>query len=285
MFVTEVVSPGKKGQSFRSILLRESYRQGRKVKSRTLAVLTKLPAWLIEVIRQSVERHRAGDVKSVADHSEGQLKHRRSFGAVWVVSQVCERLGIGKALGVTAAAQLGLWQVVARVLEPGVSLLAMVRLAGRCAAAAVLGWKMAFTEDHLYRNGSWLEGRQSIIERRLWKGRSGAENQVFLYDVTSSYLEGLYNELAEWGYNRDRKRGKKQVVVGLLTDAQGDPCAVKVYPGNTSDMKTFGEQVRKIKRNLGCEGVTSWPPTKSRRGELERISPRESTGERARFDC
>ena len=96
MFVTEVVSPGKKGQSFRSILLRESYRQGRKVKSRTLAVLTKLPAWLIEVIRQSVDRHRAGDVKSVADHSEGQLKHRtgESFGAVWVVSQVLWRYAL-----------------------------------------------------------------------------------------------------------------------------------------------------------------------------------------------
>ena len=121
----------------------------------------------------------------------------------------------------------------------------------------MLGWRRPFTEDDLYANGSWLEGRHSIIERRLWQARpTQPKNQLFLYDVTSSYLEGDYNALAAWGYNRDRKKGKKQLVVGLLTDSQGEPVSIQVYRGNTSDLKTFGQQVHKIKKELGCEGVT-----------------------------
>jgi transposase len=120
-----------------------------------------------------------------------------------------------------------------------------------------LGWRLAFTEDDLYGNGSWLEGRHAVIERRLWQSRAiQPKDQLFLYDVTSSYLEGDYNALAAWGYNRDHKEGKKQVVVGLLTDSQGEPISTQVYRGNTSDLKTFGQQVHKIKKELGCEGVT-----------------------------
>jgi hypothetical protein len=74
--------------------------------------------------------------------------------------------------------------------------------------------------------------------------------------VTSSYLEGNYNALAAWGYNRDHKAGKKQLVVGLLTDSQGEPVSLQVYRGNLSDLRTFGDQVHKIKKELGCEGVT-----------------------------
>ncbi len=96
-----------------------------------------------------------------------------------------------------------------------------------------------------------------VIERRLWQARPAhPKDQLFLYDVTSSYLEGDYNALAAWGYNRDHKEGKKQVVVGLLTDSQGEPVSIQVYRGNTSDLKTFGQQVHKIKKELGCEGVT-----------------------------
>ena len=82
------------------------------------------------------------------------------------------------------------------------------------------------------------------------------KEQLFLYDVTSSYLEGTYNTLAAWGYNREHKEGKMQVVVGLLTDSRGEPISTQVYRGNTSDLKTFGAQIRKVKNELGCEGVT-----------------------------
>jgi hypothetical protein len=203
--------------------------------------------------------HPADSLAKVADASGGSLRLRQaeSVGTLWTVDQIAQRLGIHKALGGTRQAELAYWQVLARVLRPGSSLLAMVRLAATCAAAALLGWRRAFTEDDLYANGSWLEGRHHVIERRLWQARPAQpKNQLFLYDVTSSYLEGNYNALAAWGYNRDHKEGKKQLVVGLLTDSLGEPVSIQVYRGNTSDLKTFGPQVHKIKQQLGCEGVT-----------------------------
>jgi hypothetical protein len=258
MFITEVVSKGNKGKSYTSILLRESYRVGAAVKSKTIAVLTHLPAHVLEAVRRAVAQP-AGSLSNLADASDHSLRLRQgeSFGALWTVDQIARQLGIQKALGVTHEAELSYWQVLARVLRPGASLLAMVRLASTCAAAALLGWRLAFTEDDLYANGSWLEGRHAVIERRLWQARPARpKDQIFLYDVTSSYLEGEYNALAAWGYNRDHKENKKQLVVGLLTDSQGEPVSIQVYRGNTSDLKTFGQQVHKIKRELGCEGVT-----------------------------
>lgn len=258
MFIAEVRSKGKRGKSYTSILLRESFRVGSSVKSKTLAVLTHLPAQVLDAVRRAVAQP-ADSLAKLADTSEGSLRLRQgpSLGALWTTDQVARRLGIKQALGVTRAAELSYWQVLARVLRPGPSLLAMVRLAANCAAAALLGWRRAFTEDDLYANGAWLEGRHAVIERRLWQARPAPpKDQLFLYDVTSSYLEGEHNALAAWGYNRDHKEGKKQVVVGLLTDSLGEPVSIQVYRGNTSDLKTFGQQVQKIKHELGCEGVT-----------------------------
>jgi transposase len=212
----------------------------------------------LDAVRRAIAQP-SDSLSGLAKTSEGSLRLRaaESFAALWTVDQVAQQLGIKKALGVTREAELAYWQVLARVLRPGTSLLAMVRLASTCAAAAVLGWRLAFTEDDLYANGSWLEGRHAVIERRLWQCRANQpKDQLFLYDVTSSYLEGASNALAAWGYNRDHKEGKKQVVVGLLTDSQGEPISTQVYRGNTSDLKTFGQQVHKIKKELGCAGVT-----------------------------
>src|SRR5512136_2522610 len=258
MFIAEVISKGQHGKSYTSILLRESFRVGSAVKSKTLAVLTHLPAHVLEAVRRAVAQP-ADSLSKLADAAGNSLRLRQgeSLGALWTVDQLAQQLGIKKALGVTHEAELSYWQVLARVLRPGTSLLAMVRLATTCAAAALLGWRRTFTEDDLYANGSWLEGRHAVIERRLWQARPvSPKDQLFLYDVTSSYLEGDDNALAAWGYNRDHKEGKKQVVVGLLTDSQGEPISVQVYRGNTSDLKTFGQQVHKIKRELGCQGVT-----------------------------
>ncbi len=258
MFITEVVSRGKRGKSYTCILVRESYRVGAAVKSKTLAVLTHFPAHILQAVRRAVAQP-ADSLDALANDSDGSLRLRtaESFGALWTVNQVAQQLGISKALGVTREAELGYWQILARVLRPGTSLLGMVRLAATCAAAAMLGWQRAFTEDDLYANGPWLEGRHAVIERRLWQNRPPQpKEQLFLYDVTSSYLEGNYNALAAWGYNRDHKEGKMQVVVGLLTDSRGEPISTQVYRGNTSDLKTFGSQIRKVKNELGCEGVT-----------------------------
>ena len=113
--------------------------------------------------------------------------------------------------------------MLARVLEQG-SRLSAVRLAQVHAACDVLGIQRGFDENDLYANLTWLSAHQEAIEKRLFRKRRGAEKpELFLYDVTSSYLEGEDNAYGAYGYNRDGKKGKKQIVIGLLCDEEGAP--------------------------------------------------------------
>jgi len=151
---------------------------------------------------------------------------------------------------------LAMWQVIARVIDQG-SRLSAVRLAQTHAACDVLGVRRGFDENDLYENLTWLCHEQERIERRLFAARHGdGKPELFLYDVTSSYLEGLQNELAAYGYNRDKKKGKLQIVIGLLCDESGEPVSTEVFEGNTIDPKTFGAQVQKAAERFGCERVT-----------------------------
>ncbi len=120
------------------------------------------------------------------------------------------------------------------------------------AVAAVLGLE-SFDEDDLYLALEWLQANQERIERALApKIEPGA---AFLYDVTSSYFEGQCNELAAHGYNRDGKRYKKQIVARLLTDANGEPLSIQLYPGNTSEPKTFQPTVEKLRVRFAAREI------------------------------
>jgi transposase len=112
-----------------------------------------------------------------------------------------------------------------------------------------------FDENDLYENLGWLADHQRAIEKRLFAAR-GQKPRIFFYDVTSSYWERECNELATWGYNRDKKAGKRQIVIGLLCDEGGEPVATEVFQGNTLDFATLGLQVKKIADVFGCQQVT-----------------------------
>ena len=169
-----------------------------------------------------------------------ELTQGLSVGAIWLVYQIARRLGIEKALGTDRPGQLALWQVVARVIDRG-SRLSAIRLGSSHALADMLGIRESFNEEHLYANLKWLSNHQSDLEKKLCKfRRKGVKPELFLYDVTSSYLEGMCHELGDWGYDRDGKKSKLQVVVGLLCDESGDPVSVELFQGNTNDLKTFG---------------------------------------------
>lgn len=131
-----------------------------------------------------------------------------------------------------------------------------VRLGEIYAIASTINLNQGFNEDDLYKNLYWLSQHQSSIEDRLFSSKKGTANNLFLYDVTSTYLEGDKNELADWGYNRDKKKGKKQVVIGLLTSSDGTPVSTEVFRGNTQDTSTFASQIMKAKERFNCESVT-----------------------------
>jgi hypothetical protein len=243
---------------YEQILLRESYREpGAKrsaVKKRTLINLTKYSPEVVAAIELAL-KHK-NDLSALTSIKEVKLEQGLSVGGVFAVFAVAKRLGIQKALGTHQAGKLALWQVIARVLSQG-SRLSAVRLAKTFAACEVVGFARGFCEDQLYENLTWLAENQQEIEKRLFTSRRGqVKPELFLYDVTSSYLEGDQNALADWGYNRDKKRGKKQIVIGLLCDEQGEPVSTEVFAGNTGDLATFASQIRKANEQFGCERVT-----------------------------
>ncbi len=244
------------GKTYTRHLLRETYREDGKVKHRTLANLTHCKPEEVEAIRLAL-KHKGDLGRILASAVEGgpELKQGRSVGAVWLLTQLARQLGVVAALGSSREGKLALWQVIARVLDQG-SRLSAVRLAGGHAVGAALG-TIGFDEDDLYANLDWLADNQADIESRLFGQREAASApDVFLYDVTSTYLEGEHNALAAFGYNRDRKTGKRQIVIGLLADADGRPLSIEVFPGNTSDVKTFSSQLNKAASRFGAERVT-----------------------------
>jgi transposase len=256
MYITDVLTKTKKGKiSHRCTLLRESYWKEGKVKNRTIANLTHCNPKEVAAMRLALKhKDDLSVLKSLRDSVE--LKQGMSVGAAWLVYDVAKRLGIERAVGTVRAGKLALWQVMARVIDQG-SRLSAVRLAQVHAACDILGIRERFNEDNLYSNLAWLSDNQKQIERRLFQvRRKGKKPELFLYDVTSSYLEGVHNELAGWGYDRDKKKGKKQVVVGLLCDEGGNPVSVELFKGNTRDFATFGNQVKKAAEQFGCERVT-----------------------------
>jgi len=242
------------GKTYVSHLLRQAYRDNGRVRHRTIANLSRCSTQEIEAIRLAL-KHK-GDLTQLGSLKDDlRIQQGLSVGAVFALSTLARRLGIERALGNSQEAKQALWQVLARVIDQG-SRLSAVRLAGTHAACDVLGLE-PFDEDDLYRNLDWLDENQAAIEDRLFRVRHpDGQAQLFLYDVTSSYLEGSENELAAFGYNRDGKNGKRQIVIGLLCDKTGWPLSVEVFAGNTPDTSTFASQVRKVADRFGGGAVT-----------------------------
>jgi hypothetical protein len=253
MYVARATWPSSNGKSYESIHLRESYRDGPHVRKRDIANLTHCDPKEVAAIELALKFK--GDLSALGSVENVQLCQGLSVGAVWTVYEVARRLGIDTALGHDFAGQLALWQVIARVLDQG-SRLSAVRLAQVHAACDVIGIRRGFDENDLYANLGWLSQQQKTIEDRLFARRQGHKPELFLYDVTSSYLEGQDNQLGAYGYNRDGKKGKKQIVIGLLCDEHGEPLSTEVFRGNTQDPATFAAQVNKAKDRFGCERVT-----------------------------
>jgi Transposase DDE domain len=242
------------GKTYTRHLLRESYRAHGKVLHRTIANVSHCSEAEIEAMRLAL-RHKEALEHLGTIQDAITLKQGMSFGAVWTVYQVARHLGIEQALGTTREGKLALWQVMARVIDQG-SRLSAVRLAMAHAACDVLGVG-PFDEDALYENLDWLAGAQARIEDRLFAQRQKTKpTSLFLYDVTSSYVEGIQNELAAFGYNRDGKKGKMQIVIGLLCDEDGHPVSIEVFPGNTPDPHTLAAQVAKLKERFGVHEIT-----------------------------
>jgi len=253
MYVDQSISK-QKGKIYTRTLLRTSYRVGGKVKHKTIANLSKCPSKEIEAIKLAL-KHK-DDLTKLSSIKDIKTKVGLSVGVICLLNSLAERLHISQALGNTRMGKLALWQVMARIIDQG-SRFSATRLAGQHAICDLIGLD-SFNEDDLYENLDWLSDNQGKIEEAIFKARYEGKGvpSLYLYDVTSSYLEGRKNELGEFGYNRDGKRHKKQIVIGLLTDGEGIPISVEVFKGNTTDPKTFLSQIKKLALRFGVKEVT-----------------------------
>ena len=230
-----------------AILLREGYREGGKVKTRTLANLSKLPPQALAALRQVLKGDqfvKTGD----AFEAIGSPHH----GHVQAVLAAMKRLGFASLIAARPSRQrdLVVAMIAARILEPE-SKLATTRWWHITTLPVALEVTDADEED-LYAAMDWLLERQDRIEKKL-ASRHLDDDGLALYDLSSSYFEGVTCPLAARGHNRDGKKGKLQVNYGLLTNPQGIPVSVSVFKGNTGDPKTLLPQVETVQKQFGIE--------------------------------
>ena len=237
-----------------AILLREGWREGGKVKKRTLANLSKWPPTLVEGLRVLLK---GGAAVSRLDDAF-DIVRSKPHGHVAAVLGTLRKLRLDRTIAGADSPERRrvLAMIVARVLDPG-SKLAAARGLAEATARDSLAETLALEdcdEDDLYAAMDWLLERQDAIERRLAK-RHLQDGALVLYDLTSVWLEGRRCPLAKRGYSRDGKRGKLQIEFGLLCDAEGRPVAVEVFDGNTADPATVGAQIDKLRRRFGFSRV------------------------------
>lgn len=240
-----------------AILLRESYREGDKIRKRTLANLSDWPDAKIDALRRVLR-----DEALAPSHAEA-LVMRRSLphGHVAAVLGTLRKLGIDRLLSPRGrqsprAVTLCIAMIVGRLLEPA-SKLATGRMLDAETATCSLGEVLALgavDEQELYGALDWLVEQQPRLEAGLAR-RHLKDGMLVLYDVSSTYFEGRTCELAQFGYNRDGKKGKLQIVFGLLCQAQGCPVAIEVFEGHVGDPTTLPSQIAKLKERFGLKRV------------------------------
>jgi len=242
MYVTRI--PNRDSRP--AVLLRESYREDGKVKSRTLANISDWPEAKIESLRRVL----AGETLVPLGEERFEIARALAHGHVAAALGMVRRLGLDTMLptGPGRRAMLILAMIVARIVEPAAKLATARQLSEATAAhslGAVLGLGEV-DEDELYAALDLLGRSQADIEKVLAK-RHLEDGVLVLYDVTSSYLEGRRCELAQFGYSRDHRPDRPQIVFGLLCTPQGCPVAVEVFEGNLGDPATLASQVRKLR--------------------------------------
>jgi transposase len=237
-----------------AILLRESYRDADKIKKRTIANLSDWPTEIVEGLRTLLK----GGKVAPADQESIIVRRALPHGHVAAVLGTLRNIGLDRMLGPprNRCRDLVIAMIVVRLIAPA-SKLATARMLDPLTASSSLGDVLGLgpvDEDELYVALDWLGERQEAIEKALAR-KHLHDGTLVLYDVSSSYVEGRCCELARLGYNRDGKKGKLQIVYGLLCAADGCPVAIEVFEGDTGDPRTLAAQIDKVKKRFALERV------------------------------
>lgn len=232
-----------------AILLRESYREGKKVKKRTIANLSALTLQQAEMLRRLLKGERLLSVDELFEKISS--KHH---GHVDAVLKTVKKLRLDSLISAKPCREgdIIVAVIVARICEPD-SKLAMTRWWDTTTLPELLDLE-GVDEDDIYKAMDWLLARQKRIEKKLAK-RHIKEGDMVLYDLTSSYFEGVTCPLARMGKSRDRKRNTLQINYGIVSTKEGCPISVSVYEGNTGDPSTLIDQANKVRDDFGINEI------------------------------
>ena len=250
----ETVKKKVKGKVYTSVLLRCSFREGGKVKHKTLANLSQLPPDVIDFMK----RRLSGELSENAPQSSFEIVRSLPHGNVMAVLETAKQLGLENLLGSRPCRERDLIMalIASRILSPRSKLSTNSALNSET-AKHTLSEELNLGEvdvHQLYTAMDWLLSRQTRIENKLAK-RHLKDGQLILFDVSSSYYTGRKSELIKHGYSRDHRQDRPQIVYGLLCDSDGRPIAIEVFPGNTADPTAFTQIVARARKRFGINRI------------------------------
>ena len=255
MYVQRNTFQSPSGKEYRTTLLCESKREGKKVKTKTLLNLSRLP----EEVILSIENTLKSRTEAVVKEKDIVVESCYDFGYIFVIEQLMKRLRINETIDKTlpeATAKLVKAMIIGKLVMKGSKLAIFHWLEREVELSQRFELDMEKHKlDDFYASLAVLNSQKDKLDKRWFRYQKTSGNCVYLYDITSVYFEGTENELSAFGYNRDGKKGKMQICVGLVTDADGNPLRVEVFKGNTVDSQTVEDQILKLKTEFRAETI------------------------------
>jgi transposase len=253
MYIQRNKVKSKTGKEYSSVLLCSKYREGGKIKTRVEANLSKLPGHIILGIENMLKSER----ETTLCLKDITVKRCIDYGYVHVLLHMLHTLRIDEVLEKVLAsedARLVKAMIMGKIMTGGSKLCTYNWLVRESAICELLHIDISdYKVDRLYHSLGQIHQHQAKIEKKWFRYHKGSQRRIYLYDITSAYFEGVQNELAAFGYNRDGKKGKMQMCVGLLTTEDGFPLRIQAFKGNTSDSSTVSDQLLDLKKEFGVE--------------------------------
>ena len=253
MYIQRNRSNGKNGKVYTATFLCSKYREEGKVKTKVLANLSALPDRIVLGIENMLKSAKE-DVVLLKDIVVSKCV---DYGYIFLLSHLMKLLRIDELLDKQLPAQVATHvkaMILGKIITGGSKLSIFNWLKRESYSSQLLKIESnGLKVDDLYRSLGQLPVYQKKIQRKWFQYHHGNTRQIYLYDITSTYFEGTQNELAAFGYNRDGKKGKMQICIGLVTDQDGFPLKIEVFQGNTSDSSTVCAQIRSLKQEFGVE--------------------------------
>ena len=254
MYIQRNMSKGKNGKIYRSVLLCSKYRENSKIKTKVVTNLSHLSDEIVLSIENSLKHKK----DSLVYQNDITVERSIDMGLFLLLLNLMDNLRLSEVLGKIMPEQAPLLKaiIIGKIINRGSKLGIFNWLKRNEFISAKLGIDIQNKKvDDLYSVLGYASFMQNKLERKWNLYHKSKVKEVYLYDITSTYFEGTQNALSAFGYNRDKKKGKMQINIGLITDSEGFPLKIEVFEGNVNDHKTVNKQISSIKKEFNVESI------------------------------